>query len=513
MSWRELIGRRGRRVRHYLNNLPPGQAQGHFYGSDLHYEAAKDSGIYNTPIDTRPQRVTTAEFDGWRCTAAGWHYTLGQPTDKGSDGWVGFGGRQGEHWLLSRLVRVGYLHWTSRTWTNIGGAPTYDRANLSQTQGYNDVGPEGETERIYTSASATWANLWAFGAGYVGITWRVGGDGLKEDVHIDAAAREWIAANAPPLSPPTQTWFGFLFRLDLSDIPKWVKDGVEQDSGGDFEATTGVEIRNALDRVLAFLPLSHVFASEGSAELRKRLWLDGDGNHYLLIGVRCDTLAALPPGDLDFDPSLTQYAESSDGYVSASDASWATLRTKSSGYEAVSNVSYFERTNEARCDAGPFYYAKRGFFVFNTASLDDDCIITAGTLSIAGYSYNETSVSVQKGTQGDTLDTGDFSSFSGSYYDYVSSWALGSYNDFTLDAQGLADISKTGNTYYCTREYAHDYVDSAPAEGFAYRSGCYFSENTDVTYDPKLVVEYTTGLFIDASPNNTSMWRRGVRIV
>jgi len=76
----------------------------------LHYESIPDSGIFDAEIDATPERVNNAQLDGWRVTVNSWHYAVGKPGDKTTDGWVGFGGRQGTHWLKFRLARVGYLH-------------------------------------------------------------------------------------------------------------------------------------------------------------------------------------------------------------------------------------------------------------------------------------------------------------------------------------------------------------------------------------------------------------------
>ena len=126
-----------------------------------------------------------------------------------------------------------------------------------------------------------------------------------------------------PTPPATETWFGFVFDLDWSDVPRVYRQAVLQDPDGDF-ADDGepIELRDGSDRLLAFLPLDTVTVAgadreaAGAAALRKRFYKSGD-NYYLMVGVRCDTLAGLAAGDLVFDPTVNEQvgANADDGYA------------------------------------------------------------------------------------------------------------------------------------------------------------------------------------------------------
>jgi hypothetical protein len=150
-----------------------------------------------------------------------------------------------------------------------------------------------------------------------------GGTGFKEEITLNQAGREWIASNRPPATPLTETWFGCVFQLDWSDVPKVVKLGVQQDVETDWEADNeSVELRDATDRLLAFLPIDYVYVPVSGAQgeypqerLQKRFYKDG-GNHYLLVGVRVDRLLALPAGDVIFDPTVEEQvgASTDDGH-------------------------------------------------------------------------------------------------------------------------------------------------------------------------------------------------------
>lgn len=290
-------------------------------GTHLHYPTGgPDSGVMDGVVDMTPVRVDNAQFDGWRITAGDWHYALGKDLANhgNQDGWMGFGGRQGQHWLKFRLTRIGYLHWPTRAWDDIGGAPTYNRANLSGHTETIAVGPNGDTANVLSSA--TWANLWTTpGGGSLSVTWRAEGRQLKEDLTINAAARAWMTANRPPSTPASETWLGFMFRVDWSDIPRAVRAGVLQNTGqgGDFsDDGVPIELQDAQERVLAFLPVDVAWATSDvtkTIQLRKRFWRDPDGNDYLIVGAKVSDLASLPAGDVIFDPTTTIQPDATDG--------------------------------------------------------------------------------------------------------------------------------------------------------------------------------------------------------
>jgi len=73
-----------------------------------------------------------------------------------------------------------------------------------------------------------------------------------------------------------------------------------------------------------------------------------------------------------------------------------------------------------------------------------------------------------------------------------ASWVdtAGTYNDFTLNANGISNISKTGITYFGAR----DSLDTANTTPTGNNNWNFNSSNgAGTTTDPKLVVTYTTG--------------------
>jgi len=302
MAWQELTSLRGRHSRTYQDSDHPQRRAWSGTPAPLHRQSVLDSNVFDTDLDATLQRVNNAQLDGWRVTALDWHFALGQPGDKVSDGWVGFGGRLGAHWLRFRLARVGYLHWPTRDFDDVGGAPTYDRANLTRSA-EQLVLPLGDA--VTVESRATWTGLWTTpGGGRLDASWRVTGDGLKEEIVVNDAARAWLAANRPPTTPVDETFFGFVFQVDRDDIPVLLRDGVAQPPEADFSDEGGAlpfELRDAQARLLAFLPMAAAYVMDAeeeriSAGLVRRMWKDPDGNHYLLIGCRVNVLATLPAG-------------------------------------------------------------------------------------------------------------------------------------------------------------------------------------------------------------------------
>lgn len=476
----ELVNRRGPRNKTFDNG--DGTHTEVAAQVDLHYESELDSGAFDAEIDCSPVRVDNAQLDGWQIIQNGWHYALGQPSDKASDGWVGFGGRQGQNWLRFRLLRSGYLHWPTRAWEDIGGAPDYDRANLSQEIQSRDLYPGTS---LNLGSVAEWGDIWTTpGGGSLGVRWRVSGRDLKEDVVVNQAAREWLAANSPPSTPADETWFGFVFQVDWSDIPQVFKSGIAQDVEGDWDAiNVGVELQDADDRVLAFLPISHVYVGEGKERtrwtLRKRFWKDGD-DYYLLVGARVDHLNALPVGDLVFDPVVNPQI--------AADDDDATSWTPNNCDETANDL--FIGDDSADNDVGLR-------FTLNVAAA---ATITAATLTFTA-SANLTDDTVRtKIHYEDANDPGNFNgctwaSFQGRVrsaasidWDFITNWATDTaYNtdDFAAVIQALVN-----EAYWASGEHCIMFVDDDGSDANAHRKA--YAHNAAPAKAAVLNVTYTT---------------------
>jgi hypothetical protein len=152
---------------------------------------------------------------------------------------------------------------------------------------------------------------------------------------------------------------------------------------------------------------------------------------------------------------------------------WANIRN------GAGNGHYDEDTNRNFISAYSYTTSNvwqlivRGIFLFDTSSLPDGANISAATLSLYGsaksdpanwdigakvYSSNPASntdiVNADYATLGTTAfcNTGIL----------VDSWSTAGYNDFALNASGIAAISKTGISKFGMREYVYDVPNSPP---------------------------------------------------
>jgi hypothetical protein len=203
----------------------------------------------------------------------------------------------------------------------------------------------------------------------------------------------------------------------------------------------------------------------------------------------------LPPSFLiDAD---TIYSSGSDGTVAnAGSTNWATIHDAVTG--TLVNTSTASHASGACCFyvdfSGIYYDIIRLFFYYSLTGLSGT--VTAVTENIYGYTNGHSSVSAQKGTQGDTLAVADFDSFTGSEYGHTTGWSTSGYNSITYNAQGISDVNGligSGTHKSCLREYPHDYQNSSSGTTNEYRNGCYFADDTSGTKDPYLYVTTVAG--------------------
>tara|TARA_Y100000310_G_scaffold328215_1_gene395990 strand:- start:16868 stop:17602 length:735 start_codon:yes stop_codon:yes gene_type:complete len=140
----------------------------------------------------------------------------------------------------------------------------------------------------------------------------------------------------------------------------------------------------------------------------------------------------------------------------------------------------------------------RGIFLFLTSDLGSDIISsgtfsvkvsaktnTAGTIALNVYSSNPNSNNVLRGLDYSTLGTTDFSTTIA-----YASISTSAYNDFALNASGLAAIDPASVTKLGTRDPDSDVADSEPSGGSDVSSTVVgvMSETAGEGSDPKLAV-------------------------
>jgi hypothetical protein len=141
--------------------------------------------------------------------------------------------------------------------------------------------------------------------------------------------------------------------------------------------------------------------------------------------------------------------------------------------------------------------------LFDTSSLTSSATISAATFSLYGFS----SGNLLGGTQGiaivastpasnTALANSDFSQLGSTRFATdlaIGSMSTSGYNDFALNASGIANISKTGISKFGARITA-DIDNTAPTWGSAEQARANFrtADTSGTSQDPQLVVTYST---------------------
>lgn len=153
---------------------------------------------------------------------------------------------------------------------------------------------------------------------------------------------------------------------------------------------------------------------------------------------------------------------------------------------------------------------RRGIFIFDTSAIADTDTIDSGTFSLASaliagatkadnLSITPDTALVSSAPASNTaLVAGDFDSLGTtefatriSYANWSASDAV--YNDFTLNASGLSNISKTGVSKFGVRNGNYDLDAVAPTWSGSVSSFMrhYYADQTGTANDPKLVVVHS----------------------
>jgi len=213
--------------------------------------------------------------------------------------------------------------------------------------------------------------------------------------------------------------------------------------------------------------------------------------------------------------TLTIYPDAGSGNTSADGpiqvfgaATWAAARTASSGtaYPTTNHIFVMQVYRNSDSTA---YNLVRSIFTFDTSNGGLNPLVGAtinsATFSFygiskndgAGNAYDTILVLSTPATDDDVVD-GDFDQVSATLYSAVKTYAdfsTSGYNDYALNAAGLAGIDRTGVTCLGLRNknYDIDNVQPAASEGppTSARTDGYFADQTGTTNDPKLVIDYT----------------------
>jgi hypothetical protein len=230
-----------------------------------------------------------------------------------------------------------------------------------------------------------------------------------------------------------------------------------------------------------------------------------------------DTLIAnplkQPEWNLGFD-TLTVYPDANaetdtvDGFVrhdvGAAGVSWATLVAAAGNNVADATASGYFMVIQRGTDTDAWKDLRRGIFLFKTSALTAGASISAAVMSIEGQDKGDgasitpdLNVYSSAPALNTELAVGDFDSLGTTAFATAitySGFNAAGYNNFTLNASGIAAIDKVGISKFGVRNANYDASGTPPtwASGGAYSHFiCTFAETAGTTSDPKLVVTYT----------------------
>lgn len=194
---------------------------------------------------------------------------------------------------------------------------------------------------------------------------------------------------------------------------------------------------------------------------------------------------------------------------------WSTIiadaGTSARPSDADSTVAYFNPDT----DADKWKQLHRGIFLFDTSSIADTDTIDSATLSLYGSSKDdqlsqdpEMDVNIYSSSPASNTDLvgGDFDSLGSTAFSTAigfTAFSTAGYNDFVLNANGLAQIKRSGeagcastNGLSCFGGQNENYdvdgvVPTNGNSGLASRISIYYADETGTTKDPKLVVTHT----------------------
>lgn len=214
-------------------------------------------------------------------------------------------------------------------------------------------------------------------------------------------------------------------------------------------------------------------------------------------------------------PVLTVYPDahpeitSVDGYikhVTAYDAglTWADMII-AAGTEGNAHFDRIYILIKAASGVDTWMQLGRGILLFDTSALPDNASIQSAVLSLygcakidqLGITPNLNIYSCLPNSNTDIIagdfDTLGFIPYCDTPISYAA-WSLVGYNDFILNAAGLAAISKTGITKLGTRNANYDVAGVAPPNWANQQSSYLYCYTADKGggYRPKLVITYIT---------------------
>lgn len=200
-----------------------------------------------------------------------------------------------------------------------------------------------------------------------------------------------------------------------------------------------------------------------------------------------------------FYPGLTSGNGSTDGYITTgvTDDVWANKKAEA-GSSVQDSAATLVFTYDSDADSGDWDYLRRNFLSFPTATLPDGATINAATMVFGVSAFSDgcsLSTPVKLGLYDgnladiDNIAVGDMLNFGTTLWSNEISVTDNSPLVFTLNATGLADISKTAATDYALLDSVYDLGSSTPNWVANCQSTFNMGSADGVSAAPELIIE------------------------
>lgn len=226
-----------------------------------------------------------------------------------------------------------------------------------------------------------------------------------------------------------------------------------------------------------------------------------EDENKIIHGKQGNTTTTFYP---DPDPETTTV----DGYVGhiygvGAGQIWATIRA-AAGSEFNDTRTTNSIAASALADTGADNWREiiRSIFLFDTSSIPDTDTVDSATFSIYVPSVTDTasqSISLCSSAPASNmgLANGDYATLGTTKFatdQTIASLTTSAYNDFALNASGLANISKIGVSKFGMR-LTSDVDNLAPTwgSGIEPRVNCHCADTAGTIQDPKLTITHSSG--------------------
>jgi hypothetical protein len=240
--------------------------------------------------------INDSKFDGFTADTGNFQYYVGMLKSKGTDGWTGFG--RNSHYVYYRLDKVGYIYYPNMSFSQLGNNPVYNRSNINKS-------------KTQYTAEGTWSKVFSLpSSAEIFYKFYLDGNEFKQNVHINSQAMSILKAN-PPTTDYTDTYFVLVYEIVFDNVPNIYINQTLQIINNSFDSDNdNILLKDVSDNLIATLPIDEAYILNDTGgtifdgTLKRRIY-QANNNTYMIVGMRYDTVAGLPAGELIFDPTIS----------------------------------------------------------------------------------------------------------------------------------------------------------------------------------------------------------------